>query len=110
MCLTDRFLLREVAAALTLGVGGTIKETATPHFCLKLLEIFRMTTISIENFKIAAANELIQIVDNNNVPVKVVARAQMRAEKLIHRATYAFIFNSANKLYVQKRSKHKDYW
>ena len=33
----------------------------------------------------------------------------MRSEKMIHRATYAFIRNSQNLFFVQRRSKIKDY-
>ena len=33
----------------------------------------------------------------------------MRARKLIHRATYAFVRDSAGYYYVQKRSSLKDY-
>lgn len=62
-----------------------------------------------ESYLLAAANELVQIVDENNNPTYSCARSKMRAEKLIHRATYAFIKNSANLFYVQKRSTLKDY-
>lgn len=69
----------------------------------------RFTHKMSESYLQAAANELVQIVDENNVPVSSCVRSKMRAEKLIHRATYAFIKNSANLYYVQKRSMLKDY-
>lgn len=56
-----------------------------------------------------AGNELIDIVDENNVVIGPQIRAEMRKNRLIHRATYAFIRNSRNYFYVQKRSAIKDY-
>jgi isopentenyldiphosphate isomerase len=56
-----------------------------------------------------SADELIEIVDQNNVPQEPCLRKVMRANKLIHRATYAFVKNSQNYYYVQKRSTLKDY-
>ena len=56
-----------------------------------------------------AAEELIEIVDENNKVLASTNRAEMRAKRLIHRATYAFIRNSNNYFYVQKRSALKDY-
>ena len=56
-----------------------------------------------------AAEELIEIVDENNKVLASTNRAEMRAKRLIHRATYAFIRNSRNYFYVQKRSALKDY-
>lgn len=56
-----------------------------------------------------SANELIEIVDENNLILKPRLRFEMRRDKLIHRATYAFIRNSCNYYYVQKRSSLKDY-
>ena len=57
-----------------------------------------------------SAEELIEIVDENNKVVHPPAtRREMRAKKLPHRATYAFIRDSNNYFYVQKRSMIKDY-
>lgn len=56
-----------------------------------------------------AARELVQLVDENNQPTTSCERSKMRSENLIHRATYAFIKNSCNLFYVQKRSHLKDY-
>jgi isopentenyldiphosphate isomerase len=56
-----------------------------------------------------SAYELIEIVDENNVVQTPTYRHEMRSKKLIHRATYAFIRNSQNYFYVQKRSSLKDY-
>ena len=62
-----------------------------------------------EEYKARAASELVAIVDENNVVVGSRKRSEMRAERLIHRATYAFVKNSSNYFYVQKRSNLKDY-
>ena len=56
-----------------------------------------------------SADELVEICDENNVPTTPQRRAVMRKERLIHRATYAFVKDSDNYFYVQKRSALKDY-
>ena len=56
-----------------------------------------------------SGDELIEIVDENNRPLTPQLRKDMRANKLIHRATYAFVRNSNGYFYVQKRSAIKDY-
>lgn len=56
-----------------------------------------------------SASELIEIVDERNEVQEPKLRREMRQQKLIHRATYAFIRNSQNYYYVQKRSMLKDY-
>lgn len=56
-----------------------------------------------------SANELIEIVNEKNEVQEPKLRHEMRKNKLIHRATYAFIKNSYNYFYVQKRSMLKDY-
>lgn len=57
----------------------------------------------------SSANELIEIVNEKNEVQAPQLRGFMRANRLIHRATYAFIRNSDNYYYVQKRSSLKDY-
>jgi isopentenyldiphosphate isomerase len=56
-----------------------------------------------------SSNELVEIVNENNEVLEPTYRYIMRRDKLIHRATYAFIRNSQNYFYVQKRSAIKDY-
>jgi hypothetical protein len=56
-----------------------------------------------------SANELVEIVDENNNILFPKLRHEMRSERLIHRATYALIRDSDNYFYVQKRSMIKDY-
>ena len=48
-------------------------------------------------------------VDENNKVIGSVTRKEMRANNLIHRASYILIFNSKNQLYVEKRVLTKDY-
>lgn len=62
-----------------------------------------------EKYMELSANELVQIVNEANEPIYSCKRAEMRKNRLIHRATYAFIKNSSGHFYVQKRSKYKDY-
>ncbi len=56
-----------------------------------------------------SGQELIEIVDESNLVLSPKYRFEMRRDKLIHRATYAFIRTSQNYYYVQKRSSLKDY-
>ncbi|KAL4502965.1 hypothetical protein ABPG72_014194 [Tetrahymena utriculariae] len=54
------------------------------------------------------ADEIIQIVDENNKPLGPATRQEMRDKKLIHRATYIFLENAdTKKFYVHKRTIHK---
>lgn len=56
-----------------------------------------------------SANELVEIVDEHNNVLEPRRRHEMRSMRLTHRATYAFVKNSCNFFYVQKRSNIKDY-
>ncbi|RUM44411.1 MAG: NUDIX hydrolase YfcD [Desulfocapsa sp.] len=60
------------------------------------------------------ANELVQIVDEENRELGVIFRELMREQRLIHRASYILVFNGAGELFVQKRTLSKDvypgYW
>ena len=68
-----------------------------------------LTVIEIDAYKAKSACELVEIVDERNEVQEPRSRLEMRRDKLIHRATYAFIRNSSNYYYVQKRSMLKDY-
>mgnify|MGYP000368549282 CR=1 FL=1 len=52
--------------------------------------------------------ELVDVVDEQNELVKSVPRSTMRAENLIHRAAYIFVFSPLGSLCVQQRSANKD--
>ena len=60
------------------------------------------------------AQEIVQIVDKNNIEIGQCTRAEMRCQKLIHRATYIFVQSSTGDLFIQKRTLTKDiypgYW
>jgi len=60
------------------------------------------------------AEEIIQIVDEENQEIAAIARELMREQHLIHRASYILVFNKAGELFVQKRTLTKDvypgYW
>ena len=60
------------------------------------------------------AEEIIQIVNENNREIAAIARHLMREQHLIHRASYILVFNAAGELFVQKRTMIKDiypgYW
>ena len=52
--------------------------------------------------------EIVQIVDEQNRESGELPRHLMREQRLIHRASYILVFNSAGELFVQKRTKTKD--
>lgn len=53
-------------------------------------------------------DEKVIIVDENDVPLGIQTRSHMRANNLIHRASYILVFNNNAELYVQKRTATKD--
>ena len=53
-------------------------------------------------------DEIVQLVDEHNVPCGVAPRSRMRAEGLLHRATFLFVFSTDGSLFVQKRAASKD--
>jgi isopentenyldiphosphate isomerase len=55
-----------------------------------------------------AADESVVIVDDHNRVVGAAARREVRAKRLIHRCAYILVFNSANQLFLHKRSTSKD--
>jgi 8-oxo-dGTP pyrophosphatase MutT (NUDIX family) len=52
--------------------------------------------------------EVVTIVDENNRPVGAAPRWKMRAERLVHRAAYILVFDSSDRLFLQKRTPTKD--
>lgn len=58
--------------------------------------------------------ELVVVVDAENNVIGEAPRQEMRRNRLWHRATYVFVFDSAGRLHVQKRTMTKDvypgYW
>ncbi len=63
----------------------------------------------IEEYKIAALREIVDIVNENNEVIGTSSRADMRMKNLPHRASYAFVRDPAGYFLVQKRSAFKDY-
>lgn len=53
-------------------------------------------------------DEIIQIVDRHNRKIGQQPRARMRADKLIPRASYIFVFNDKDEFFLQKRTASKD--
>lgn len=56
----------------------------------------------------SASQEIVAIVDAKNNVVGQATRGEMRAQGLIHRATYILVFNSKGELFIQKRTATKD--
>ena len=52
--------------------------------------------------------ELVQIVDEQNRESGTAPRNVMRSQRLLHRCTYIFVFNSQGELFVQQRTLTKD--
>jgi len=55
-----------------------------------------------------AADETVALVNERNEVIGATTRRQMRAERLLHRATYILVFNQAGEILVQKRTPTKD--
>lgn len=53
-------------------------------------------------------DEMVTIVDRNNAVIGARPRHRMRAQSLIHRATYVLVFDRHGAVYVQKRTIIKD--
>jgi len=58
--------------------------------------------------KMNPADEIVQIVDEQNQEVAHVPRRVMREGCLIHRACYILVFNRQREIFVQKRTMSKD--
>jgi 8-oxo-dGTP pyrophosphatase MutT (NUDIX family) len=54
------------------------------------------------------AEEIVQIVDRNNIPVQSLPRGIMRQQGLTHRASYILVFNAQGHIFIQKRTLTKD--
>ena len=54
------------------------------------------------------ASELVDIVDTDDRVIGRATRAEVRAQKLRHRATYILVFNSRGQLFVHRRTATKD--
>jgi isopentenyldiphosphate isomerase len=56
----------------------------------------------------SAADELVDVIDDDGRTIAVVTRRQMRRERLPHRCTYVLVFNSCGELFVHLRTATKD--
>lgn len=52
--------------------------------------------------------ESLQVVDEQDRPIRGVDRASVHAERLLHRAIHIFVLNNAGELFLQRRSYRKD--
>jgi len=57
---------------------------------------------------VVPADELVDVVDEDNEPVGVVPRSELRARNLWHRCTYVMVVNPSRELYVHRRTETKD--
>lgn len=57
-----------------------------------------------------SAEELVDIVDENDQVVDVVTRAVMRRDVLRHRCVFIVVIDGANEILVHRRSLDKDVW
>lgn len=58
----------------------------------------------------SAGDELIDEVDDDDRVIGVVTRRQMRAGRLLHRATSIAVFGTDGRLLIHRRSTTKDIW
>jgi isopentenyldiphosphate isomerase len=56
----------------------------------------------------SAADELVDVIDDEGRTIAVVARRQMRQQRLPHRCTYVLVFNARGELFVHLRTAAKD--
>jgi len=60
------------------------------------------------------AEETVVVVNEDNVEIGAVRRREMRARRLIHRASYVLVFSRRGELFVHRRTETKDvypgYW
>jgi isopentenyldiphosphate isomerase len=54
--------------------------------------------------------EMVDVVDDDDVVVRTVTRAEMRRDRLQHRAVAVAVFSSDGRLLVHRRSDTKDVW
>lgn len=54
--------------------------------------------------------ELVDIVDENDVVLRTVSRAEMRRERLRHRAVFILVRDSRGNVLIHRRSEAKDLW
>ena len=52
--------------------------------------------------------ELVEIVDDDDRVIEVVARSVMRERRALHRCTYVFVLDPEGRLYVHRRTDSKD--
>lgn len=55
-----------------------------------------------------SADELVEIVDEDDHVVDVVSRRVLRTLRLLHRSTYVVVLNHAGDVYVHRRTEAKD--
>lgn len=58
----------------------------------------------------ASDAERVEVHDEDGVPYGVVSRAEMRRDRLRHRAVFIAVLNGDNELLVHQRSPTKDVW
>lgn len=57
-----------------------------------------------------AGGERVDVVDENDSVVRVATRAEMRSQRLLHRAVSIAVFGSDGRLLVHRRAATKDIW
>ncbi|MCI0685526.1 MAG: NUDIX domain-containing protein [Gemmataceae bacterium] len=56
----------------------------------------------------AAADELVDVIDDAGQTIAVVTRGHMRGRRLPHRCTYVLVFNARGELFIHLRTPVKD--
>ena len=89
-----------------LGVAETVRGEA-----LTLEQWVTLTNLTdpsppVENQN--TGDELFDVVDENDDVLRQVARREVHAQDLLHRAVHMFVFNKVGELFLQKRTHTKD--
>jgi isopentenyldiphosphate isomerase len=106
----DESEILEGLVANSKGSGGSRVARESFENCMDKFSDERIDSTKEDRAYLdTAAKELVQIVDENNQPLYVASRAEMRSQNLRHRCTHALVRTSSNYFYVQKRSMLKDY-
>lgn len=58
---------------------------------ISVIAVSRKSPLMDPSYIAKSAAEMVEIVDENNIVLAPATRAQMRRDRLIHRATYAFV-------------------
>lgn len=69
---------------------------------------FKYSRFNVEQENSVKKDEIFDVVDADDQVIGNADRSYVHRKRLFHRAVHIFVFNKANELYLQRRSKNKD--